>query len=140
MIIVRVGNLVDPERQSFIRISSRTNCQYFYDGIDSWAAYSDPEHVRCTLGHADIGLIPAWAKEAVGSVKRWFGLISDGVIIRGTFILHNDKTIEDELNAVISKSGRMGSRANGKRSSSTRRKLLILLALLPDQLPPQVNM
>lgn len=98
MIIVRVGNLVDPERQSFIRISSRTNCQYFYDGIDSWAAYSDPEHVRCTLGHADIGLIPAWAKEAVGSVKRWFGLISDGVIIRGTFILHNDKTIEDELN------------------------------------------
>ena len=58
----------------------------------------DREHVRCTLGHADIGLIPAWAKEAVGSVKRWFGLISDGVIIRGTFILHNDKTIEDELN------------------------------------------
>lgn len=98
MIIARVGNIVDAERQSFIRISSRTNCQYFYDGIDSWAAYSDPEHVRCTLGHADIGLIPAWAKEAVGSVKRWFGLIADGVIIRGTFILHNDKTIEDELN------------------------------------------
>ena len=98
MIIARVGNLIDAERQSFIRISSRTNCQYFYDGIDSWAAYSDPEHVRCTLGHADIGLIPAWAKEAVGGVKRWFGLIADGVIIRGTFILHNDKTIEDELN------------------------------------------
>lgn len=98
MIIARVGNIVDAERQSFIRISSRTNCQYFYDGIDSWAAYSDPEHVRCTLGHADIGLIPAWAREAVGSVKRWFGLIADGVIIRGTFILHNDKTIEDELN------------------------------------------
>ena len=98
MIIARVGNLIDAERQSFIRISSRTNCQYFYDGIDSWAAYSDPEHVRCTLGHADIGLIPAWAREAVGSVKRWFGLIADGVIIRGTFILHNDKTIEDELN------------------------------------------
>lgn len=56
MIIARVGNIVDAERQSFIRISSRTNCQYFYDGIDSWAAYSDPEHVRCTLGHADIGL------------------------------------------------------------------------------------
>ena len=98
MIIARVGNLIDAERQSFIRISSRTNCQYFYDGIDSWAAYSDPEHVRCVLGHADIGLIPAWAKEAAGSVKRWFGLIADGVIIRGTFILHNDKTIEDELN------------------------------------------
>lgn len=37
-------------------------------------------------------------KDAVGSVRRWFGLIADGVIIRGTFILHNDKTIEDELN------------------------------------------
>ena len=99
MIIVRVGNITDEERQSFIRISSKTNCQYFYDGIDSWAAYSDPEHVKCVLGHADIGLIPAWAKEAVGGVKRWFGLIADGVIIRGTFILHNDKTIEDELNS-----------------------------------------
>ncbi len=98
MIIVRVGNTFDQERQSFIRISSKTNCQYFYDGIDSWAAYSDPEHVRCVLGHADIGLIPAWAKEAVGEIRRWFGLIADGVIIRGTFILHNDKTIEDELN------------------------------------------
>lgn len=98
MIIARVGNIVDAERQSFIRISSKTNCQYFYDGIDSWAAYSDPGHVKCVLGHADIGLIPAWAKEAVGGVKRWFGLIADGVIIRGTFILHNDKTIEDELN------------------------------------------
>ena len=92
-------------------------------------------------------LIPAWAKEAVGSVKRWFGLIADGVIIRGTFILHNDKTIEGESErfvrfryAATSKSGRMGSPANGKKSSSTRRKLLILLALLPDQLPPQVNM
>ena len=98
MIIVRVGNLIDEDRQSFIRISSRTNCQYFYDGIDSWAAYDNPDNVKCTLGHADIGLIPAWAKKAVGSVRRWFGLIADGVIIRGTFILHNDKTIEDELN------------------------------------------
>ena len=98
MIIVRVGNTFDQERQSFIRISSKTNCQYFYDGINSWAAYIDPDHVKCVLGHADIGLIPAWAKEAVGEVRRWFGLIADGVIIRGTFILHNDKTIEDELN------------------------------------------
>lgn len=98
MIVVRVGNLIDEDRQSFIRISSRTNCQYFYDGIDSWAAYDNPDNVKCTLGHADIGLIPAWAKDAVGSVRRWFGLIADGVIIRGTFILHNDKTIEDELN------------------------------------------
>lgn len=98
MIIVRVGNITDEERQSFIRISSKTNCQYFYDGIDSWDAYIDPDHVKCTLGHADMGLIPAWAREAVSGVKRWFGLIADGVIIRGTFILHNDKTIEDELN------------------------------------------
>lgn len=98
MIVVRVGNLIDEDRQSFIRISSRTNCQYFYDGIDSWAAYDNPDNVKCTLGHADIGLIPAWVKDAVGSVRRWFGLIADGVIIRGTFILHNDKTIEDELN------------------------------------------
>lgn len=98
MIIVRVGNITDEERQSFIRISSKTNCQYFYDGIDSWDAYIDPDHVKCVLGHADMGLIPAWAREAVSGVKRWFGLIADGVIIRGTFILHNDKTIEDELN------------------------------------------
>lgn len=99
MIIVRIGNITDEERQSFIRISSRTNCQYFFDGIDSWSAYDDPEHVKCTLGHADIGLIPGWAKTAVEGVKRWFGLIADGVIIRGTFVLHNDKTIEDELNS-----------------------------------------
>lgn len=99
MIVVRVGNLTDEERRSFIRISSRTNCQYFYDDIDSWSAYEDPERVRCVLGHADIGLIPAWAKDALSGVKRWFGLIADGVIIRGTFILHNDKTIEDELNS-----------------------------------------
>lgn len=99
MIIVRVGNITDEDRQSFIRISSRTNCQYFHDGINSWTAYDDPEHVKCVLGHADIGLIPAWAKNAVSGIKRWFGLIADGVIIRGTFILHNDKTIEDELNS-----------------------------------------
>lgn len=99
MTIVHIGNTTDEERQSFIRISSRTNCQYFFDGIDSWAAYDDPEHVKCTLGHADIGLIPGWAKNAIEGVKRWFGLIADGVIIRGTFILHNDRTIEDELNS-----------------------------------------
>lgn len=98
MIVVRVGNISDEDRQSFIRISSRTNCQYFYDGIDSWAAYDNPEHIKLTLGHVDIGLIPAWARNAVSGIKRWFGLIADGVIIRGTFILHNDKTIEDELN------------------------------------------
>lgn len=98
MIVVRVGNITDEERQSFIRISSKTNCQYFYDAIDSWTAYDDPERIKLALGHADIGLIPAWAGNVVSGVKRWFGLIADGVIIRGTFILHNDKTIEDELN------------------------------------------
>lgn len=107
----------------------------------------DPEHVRCTLGHADIGLIPAWAKEAVGSVKRWFGLISDGVIIRGTFILHNDKTIEDELNGreiqIRGDFRNQGGWDHGQmaRGHQVREgRLLILLALLPDQLPPQVNM
>ena len=104
MIIVRVGNTFDQERQSFIRISSKTNCQYFYDGINSWAAYIDPDHVKCILPGLQAKLSyekayrPAWAKEAVGEIRRWFGLIADGVIIRGTFILHNDKTIEDELN------------------------------------------
>lgn len=101
MIIVRVGNIIDEDRQSFIRISSRTNCQYFYDGINSWNAYDDPAHVKCVLGKADIGLIPGWAIAAVGTVKRWFGLIADGVILRGTFVLQSsDKTIEDELDGV----------------------------------------
>lgn len=101
MIIVRVGNLNDEDRQSFVRISSRTNCQYFYDGINSWAAYDDPEHVRCVLGKADMGLIPEWAVSAVGTVKRWFGLIADGVILRGIFILKSsNKTIEDEFDGV----------------------------------------
>lgn len=101
MIIVRVGNIIDEDRQSFIRISSRTNCQYFYDGINSWNAYDDPAHVKCVLGKADIGLIPGWAIAVVGTVKRWFGLIADGVILRGTFVLQSsDKTIEDELDGV----------------------------------------
>lgn len=101
MIIVRVGNVHDTDRQSFIRISSRTNCQYFYDGINSWAAYDDPKRVKCVLGKADIGLIPAWAVSAVGTVKRWFGLIADGVILRGTFVLQSsNKTVETELEGV----------------------------------------
>lgn len=101
MIIVRVGNVIDEDRQSFIRISSRTNCQYFFNGINSWNAYDDPAHVKCVLGKADIGLIPGWAIAAVGTVKRWFGLIADGVILRGTFVLQSsDKTIEDELDGV----------------------------------------
>lgn len=101
MIIVRVGNVHDTDRQSFIRISSRTNCQYFYDGIDSWEAYDDPTHVKCVLGKADIGLIPAWAVSVIGSVKRWFGLIADGVILRGTFVLQSsNKTVETELEGV----------------------------------------
>lgn len=101
MIIVRVGNVRDTDRQSFIRISSRTNCQYFYDGINSWEAYDDPAHVKCVLGKADIGLIPAWAVSVIGSVKRWFGLIADGVILRGTFVLQSsNKTVETELEGV----------------------------------------
>ena len=101
MIIVRVGNVHDTDRQSFIRISSRTNCQYFYDGINSWEAYDDPAHVKCVLGKADIGLIPAWASSVIGSVKRWFGLIADGVILRGTFVLQSsNKTVETELEGV----------------------------------------
>lgn len=101
MIIVRVGNTTNVDRQSFIRISSRTNCQYFYDEINSWTAYGDPDKVKCTIGKADIGLIPAWAASAVGSVKRWFGLIADGVILRGIFILKSSgKTIEKELEGV----------------------------------------
>lgn len=98
MIVVRIGNNFDVERQAFIKISSRTNCQYFYDEITSFADLNNPDKIKCVLGKADMGLIPAWAAEAVGSVKKWFGLIADSVIIRGTFILHNDKTIEDELN------------------------------------------
>ena len=101
MIIVRVGNVHDTDRQSFIRISSRTNCQYFYDGINSWEAYDDPKCVKCVLGKADIGLIPAWAVSVIGSVKRWFGLIADGVILRGTFVLQSsNKTVETELEGV----------------------------------------
>lgn len=101
MIIVRVGNVHDTDRQSFIRISSRTNCQYFYDGINSWEAYDDSVYVKCVLGKADIGLIPAWAVSAVGTVKRWFGLIADGVILRGTFVLQSsNKTVETELEGV----------------------------------------
>lgn len=101
MIIVRVGNVHDTDRQSFIKISSRTNCQYFYDGINSWEAYDDPAYVKCVLGKADIGLIPAWAVSVIGSIKRWFGLIADGVILRGTFVLQSsNKTVETELEGV----------------------------------------
>ena len=101
MIIVRVGNLFNEERQSFIKISSRTNCQYFFDGIYSFAALDDPEHIKCAIGKPDIGLIPAWAAEITGSIRKWFGLIADGVILRGTFILKaSGTTIEEELDGV----------------------------------------
>lgn len=101
MIIVRVGNTKDIDRQSFVRISSRTNCQYFYDEITSFIDLDNPDKVKCAIGKADIGLIPSWAEKAVVGIKRWFGLIADGVILRGTFILKNNKTIEDELDGQI---------------------------------------
>lgn len=114
MVIVRVGNTEDTDRQSFIRISSRTNCQYFYDSIASFTDLDNPDKVKCAIGKADVGLIPAWAAKATGSVKRWFGLIADGVILRGTFILKNDKTIEDELNGQIQElSGKFEIRESG---------------------------
>lgn len=114
MVIVRVGNTEDTDRQSFIRISSRTNCQYFYDEIASFIDLDNPDKVKCAIGKADVGLIPAWAAKVTGSVRRWFGLIADGVILRGTFILKNDKTIEDELNGQITElSGRFEIRESG---------------------------
>lgn len=101
MIIVRVGNTTNEERQAFIKISSRSNCQYFFDGITSFADIANPDKVKCVLGKADIGLIPAWAATVIGTVKRWFGLIADGVILRGTFVLQSSgKTIETELEGV----------------------------------------
>lgn len=101
MIIVRVGNLTDTERQSFIKISSRTNCQYFFDGISSFAALDNPDNVKCVLGKADMGLIPAWAASAIGNVAKWFGLIADGVILRGTLVLKSTgTTVEDEFDTV----------------------------------------
>lgn len=101
MIIVRVGNKSNVERQSFIKISSRTNCQYFFDEITSFADLDNPDKVKLVLGKADIGLIPDWATQAIGELKRWFGLIADGVILRGIFILKSSgKTIETELGDV----------------------------------------
>lgn len=101
MIIVRVGNTKNEDRQAHIKISSHTNCQYFFDGIANWADMDDPDKVKCVLGKADIGLIPSWATSAVGSIKKWFGLIADGVILRGIFILKSSgKTIETELDGV----------------------------------------
>ena len=101
MIIVRVGNLYNIDRQSFIKISSRTNSQYFFDNISSWAALDNPDNVRCVLGKADLGLIPSWAVNAIGSVRKWFGLIADGVILRGTFILKSsNRTVETELDGI----------------------------------------
>lgn len=114
MVIVRVGNTRDKDRQAFIRISSRTNCQYFYDEITSFIDLDNPDKVKCALGKVDVGLIPAWAAKAIGSVKHWFGLVADGVILRGTFILKNDKTIEDELNDQITElSGKFEIRETG---------------------------
>lgn len=114
MVVVRVGNTKDVDRQAFIRISSRTNCQYFYDEIASFTDLDNPDKVKCALGKVDVGLIPAWATKITGSVKRWFGLVADGVILRGTFILKNDKTIEDELNDQITElSGKFEIRESG---------------------------
>lgn len=114
MVIVRVGNTKDTDRQSFIRISSRTNCQYFYDAIASFIDLDNPDKIKCAIGKADVGLIPSWATKITGSVRRWFGLIADGVILRGTFILKNDKTIEDELNGQITElAGKFEIRENG---------------------------
>lgn len=114
MVIVRVGNTKDTDRQSFIRISSRTNCQYFYDSIASFIDLDNPDKIKCAIGKADVGLIPAWAAKVTGSVRRWFGLIADGVILRGTFILKNDKTIEDELTGRLTElSGKFEIRETG---------------------------
>ncbi|WP_294477088.1 hypothetical protein [uncultured Bacteroides sp.] len=114
MIVVRVGNLRNSERQAFVKISSRTNSVHFFEGIDSWAALDNPDNIRCSLGKADLGLIPSWATDAIGDLKKWFGLIADGVILRGTFILKNDKTIEDELTGQITElSGRFEIRETG---------------------------
>lgn len=104
MVVVRVGNTSDTARQSFIRISSRTNCQYFYDGIASFVDLDNPDKVKCAIGKADVGLIPSWAAKVTGSVKRWFGLIADGVILRGTFVLKTSgTTVEEELGGISEK-------------------------------------
>ena len=104
MIIVRIGNAINSGRQSFIKISSRTNCQYFHDGINSFAALDNPDNVRCVLGKADMGLVPSWAQAVIGDVRKWFGLIADGVILRGIFILKSSgTTVEDELDGMADK-------------------------------------
>lgn len=104
MIIVRIGNTINLDRQSFIKISSRTNCQYFHDGINSFAALDNPDNVKCVLGKADMGLIPSWAQAAIVGVRKWFGLIADGVILRGTFILKSSgTTVEEELDGMANK-------------------------------------
>lgn len=114
MIVVRVGNLRNSERQAFVKISSRANSMYFFEGIDSWAALDNPDNIRCSLGKADLGLIPSWATDAIGDLKKWFGLIADGVILRGTFVLKNNKTIEDELTGQITElAGRFEIRETG---------------------------
>ncbi|MCC8186438.1 MAG: hypothetical protein LIP08_02720 [Bacteroides sp.] len=101
MVIVRVGNVFDTDRQSFIKLSSRTNCQYFFDGINSFAALDDPDHVKCVLGKADPGLFPSWAVHAIGGMKKWFGLIADGVILRGHFILQStNKSMDEEIEEI----------------------------------------
>lgn len=104
MIIVRIGNTINLDRQSFIKISSRTNCQYFHDGINSFAALYNPDNVKCVLGKADMGLVPSWAQAAIEGVRKWFGLIADGVILRGTFILKSSgTTVEEELDGMANK-------------------------------------
>ena len=104
MIIVRIGNAINPDRQSFIKISSRTNCQYFHDGINSFAALDNPDNVKCVLGKADMGLVPSWAQAVIGGVRKWFGLIADGVILRGIFILKSSgTTVEEELDGMANK-------------------------------------
>lgn len=101
MVIVRVGNIEDEERQAFIKISSKDNNQLFFDEINSFYALDDPNNVKMSVGKAQIGLIPAWASAIIGTFKKWFGLIADGVILRGVFVLQSSgKTIEKELEEV----------------------------------------
>lgn len=100
MIVVRVGNLVYPERQGFVKISSKDNNQLFFDNIDSFEALDNPDNVRLSLGRAQMGLVPSWAKKIIGDVANWFGLIADGVILKGTFVLNNGKTVENEISTL----------------------------------------
>lgn len=97
MVIVRVGNTHNRDRQCFIKISSRTNSQYFFDKISRFEHLDNPDYIKCVLGKIEPGLLPVWAQGMMGDVAKWFGLIADGVVLRGSFILKNDKTVEETL-------------------------------------------